>query len=163
MVNLDYRRQVLEQDEKRTLLDRVFDVLNTGQYASAGFRGLVDEDITPFEGMVQGLYAGLSGLIPFNKGKSEWEYDFSGVLEKAGWKPESTLGKIARGAVGMALDIFLDPMTYVSGGLGGLIKGTGKHSAKAALGVVDDIVDVSKGIGMTQEMAEEIIKRTPAL
>lgn len=162
LVNLDYRNQMFEQDENRTLLNRVFDVVNTGQYVSAGVvRGLVDEDITPFEGMVQGLYAGLSGLIPFNNGKSEWEYDFSGVLEKAGWKPESTSGKISRGSVGMALDIFLDPMTYVTGGISGLIKGTGKHSAKAALGAADDIVDVSKGIGMTQEMAEEIIKRTP--
>lgn len=171
LVNLNSYKQSLNIEEERTLLNRVFDVLNTGNYASAGFvMGLIDDDMTPIQGAVEGLYAGLSGLIPFNKGNSEWEYDYSQVLDKAGWRPESTLGKVARGAVGFAGDVLLDPMTYVSGGVSGLIKGTGKHSVNAALkGVdalgdsakfVDNIADISKGIGMTQEIAEGIVKNS---
>lgn len=171
LVNLNSYKPSLNIEEERTLLNRVFDVLNTGNYASAGLAmGLVDDDINPIQGAMQGLYAGLSGLIPFNKGKSKWEYDYSQVLEKAGWKPESTLGKAARWAVGFAGDVLLDPMTYVSGGLSGLVKGTGKHSVNAALkGVdalgdsakfVDNIADISKGIGMTQEVAENIVRNS---
>ena len=77
--------------------------------------------------------------------------------------------KVGRFAVGTALDIFLDPMTYVSGGTTALLRGTGKHSVNTALdiaNVVDKssdiakIADATKGVGMSLDMATEIVSKS---
>lgn len=152
---------------KRGGLDRVFDVLNVGQYVSAGFaQGMVDDNITPFEGMVQGVMAS----NPLGKGYDKYEHSYSKVLETAGWKPESLGGKIAKGAVGFVGDVMLDPMTYVSGGLSGVIKGSGKAGAKTTMQIadklgdsakfMDNVGDITKGVGLTQEVAEELVKKS---
>ena len=113
----------LKFDNKRSLLDRGFDALLMPLYTTAGFvRGFVDKDITPTEGFLSGLRAS----NPFGKGYEKGETTYSNVLEEIGWKPQSTIGKVARGAVGFTLDVLLDPVTYLSGGLSAVVKGTGK-------------------------------------
>ena len=171
LTNLNKRNyNYLDIDNQRTNLDRVFDALQVGQYVTQGaLMGIIDDKLTVWEGMTQGLRAS----NPFGDGKDKWEYSFSDVLGKLGWNPETTGGKITKGAVGIVGDIFLDPLTYVSGGLSALAKGTGKASVKLAtkgnklvdllgdagkfIDNIDELQDVYK---MTDEMAEAIIKNS---
>ena len=173
--------------EKQSMLQRIINVANIGNYASAGFSmGLVDDELGALEGLGQGLWAGLSGFIPFYKGKEDWEYSYSQVLEKAGWETDSFGGRLARGGAGLALDIALDPLTYLSGGASAVIKGSGRASiskvgkgAKKIANVedvvkamnmmdgtvdnikyIDEILDATKGVGMTLDTATDIVKNS---
>ncbi len=143
----------------RSLLDRTLDVLSTPNYAIAGaIKGLVDnkseENVSPIEGFVGGLRAG----NPLGKGYEKGEIVFSDVLHELGWQPEGTGGKVTRGVVGFALDVLFDPLTYVTGGLAGVVKGTGKTGklAKNAI-TLDDAVKIvgdinkSKYLNMSTE------------
>ena len=108
---------------KRSLLDRALDMLSTPNYMIAGVaKSLVDnkseDNITPLEGLVGGLKAG----NPLGKGYEKGEIVFSDVLHELGWQPEGTAGKITRGVVGFALDVLFDPLTYITGGLGGVVR-----------------------------------------
>ena len=148
---------------KRSLLDRAFDMLSTPNYMIAGVaKSLVDnkseDNITPLEGLVGGLKAG----NPLGKGYEKGEITFSDVLHELGWQPEGTAGKITRGVVGFALDVLFDPLTYITGGLSGVVRGSGKVGklAKGALTLdkARDIVkNVSKtrGIKLTEEALED--------
>ena len=110
--------------EGRTLLDRGFDLLLTPNYAVAGaVDGMIRDDKTVWQGFTGGLRAGLD---VFGNGYEKGETTFSDVLESAGWKPESTFGKFAKGATGFVLDVALDPTTYLTGGASALVKGTGR-------------------------------------
>ena len=154
-------------EKKRSAIDRIFDVLNVGQYVSAGFsQGMVDDKLTPLQGMVGGIMA----ANPFGKGYEEGEHSYSKVLETSGWKPESFAGKVAKGAVGFVGDVMLDPMTYLSGGLSGVVKGSGKAGVKTTLNLadklgdsakfIDTVGDISKTNGITQEIAEGLVKNS---
>ena len=127
--SLLYQRLMEEEERKmrriegRSNLDRAFDLLLAPNYAIAGLvDGIVRKDRTALDGFVGGLRAG----NPFGEGHEEGETTFSDVLEHAGWKPKSTAGKFAKGTVGFALDVLLDPLTYLSGGASALVKGTGR-------------------------------------
>ena len=160
----------LNIDNKRSPLDRVFDSLQVGQYSiMGGALGALSDDLTVWEGFTQGLRAS----NPLGDGYDKWEYSFSDVIGQLGWQPETGFGKFAKGAVGLAGDIFLDPVNYLSGGIAPLITGTGKASAKLATKGVNlldslgdavkfiDNVDDLKGITkMTQEVAEAIVKNS---
>lgn len=143
-----YRERSLETTEsgvknKRSGLDRVFDALSVGQYTTMGaLKGVVDEDTTVLGGMAGGLKA----ANPFGDGYDKGEHSFSDVLEESGWTPDSTAGKIFKGTVGLAGDIFLDPLTYLSGGALGVVKGSGKLGkiAKKA----DALADIAKTSGL---------------
>ena len=162
--------------ENRSLWNRFVDILNVGQYASAGFvKGFVDDKITPFEGAVQGLRAGNF----LGSGHTKWEYSYDDVLRDMGWDVEENPdGKwynpftwnpknVARNVVSFSGDVLLDPFTYVSGGIGSLIKGTGKETVKQSLKVADvlgdtskyadEVIDIAKGLRMTDDIAEKII------
>ena len=127
--SLLYQR-LMENEEKKMIriegrsnLDRAFDLLLAPNYAIAGlFDGAIRKDRTAYDGFVDGLRAG----NPFGEGYEEGETTFSDVLEHAGWKPKSTAGKFTKGAVGFVLDVLLDPLTYLSGGVSALVKGTGR-------------------------------------
>ena len=114
--------------DKRGAFRTLIDLLSLPNYAVAGFaKGMVDkgeeDEINPIEGFAKGALAGITG-------NDEHRYSFSDVLEDAGWEPQTGVGKFAKGFTGVMLDIFLDPTTYITGGWGGIIKGTGKSSAK---------------------------------
>lgn len=68
---------------------------------------------------LESLYRGFTG-----KDKTM----FGDVLDELGIQPETTVGKFARGAAGLALDVALDPLTYV--GVGALTK-TGEAAKMA--------------------------------
>lgn len=114
------------QDAKRGMLDRIFDALSVGNYTvMGGIQNVIDDD--PNTGFMSGVGEGLMASNPFGKGYEEGETIFSDVLDTAGWKPETTAGKVARGVVGFAGDVLLDPLTYVNPFSAGakIVKGTG--------------------------------------
>jgi endonuclease YncB( thermonuclease family) len=128
---VDLMGQAMQREQERrkgrSLLDRTFDALLVGNYASAGFvKGMVDggskNDVSPLEGLLQGLRAG----IPLGDGYTQGEHTYSKVLGEMGWNPTSMGGKIAKGTLGFVGDVLLDPTTYLSGGASAVIKGTGR-------------------------------------
>lgn len=147
----------IEVKENRSLIDRLFDALSVGNYTIAG--GVKSE----MEGgnFFQGVWEGLKASNPFGEGYNKGEVTWSDVLEEGGWEADSLGGKIARGGVGFLLDVFLDPLTYVTFGGAGLLKGTGKAALKATHSnvirkVADEFgADISEG--MTEEAAKKII------
>lgn len=121
-----------ELEEKRGVLTRVFDLLAMGGYVTAGLaKGLIPgNNISVAEGVWGGLKAG----NPFGKGYAEGRHTYSEVLGEMGWQPTSFVGKVAKGVVGFAGDVFLDPTTYLTGGVSALVKGTGKAAVAKAGG-----------------------------
>ena len=97
-------------------------------------------------GVLEGVAGGVKAGNPFGEGNEEGEHYFSEVLGNTGWKPESTVGKITKGVVGFAGDVLLDPSTYLTGGLGAVVKGTGKKVGSKTVEA------------FTKEMAEESLK-----
>jgi hypothetical protein len=130
--------------EKRSFLDRAFDTLMIGNYASAGLaKSFIDndkeDDISAWEGIWEGLKAG----NPFGKGNEKGEFTYSKVMGEMGWEPDSLGGKVARGGVGFGLDVALDPLTYLSGGFSALLKGTGRtvQAIKKSKPLLDDFAE----------------------
>lgn len=154
-------------NDKRSILDRTLDGLQVFNYTLAGgINNLIDDD--PETGFWRGVGDGLRASNPFGKGYEPGEVTFSKVLDTAGWQPESGLGKFARGVVGFGLDVVLDPTTYL-GGVGLLVKGTGKvgATAKAIDGlakqynVPTSMLNASGKLDkMTPEVAEYILKNS---
>lgn len=116
-----------EEEERRSFLTRTFDLLAMGGYVTAGLaKGLTpNNNITVAEGVWGGLKAG----NPFGKGYVKGRHTYSEVLGEMGWQPTSFVGKVAKGVVGFAGDVFLDPTTYLTGGVSALVKGTGTKAA----------------------------------
>lgn len=115
-----------QNDDRRGVVDRLLDGLQVGQYAVMG--GLDNmTDGNPNTGVIEGIRGGFRAGNPFGKGYEEGEAMFSDVLGNVGWNPESGAGKFAKGAVGLAGDIFLDPLTYVNpfSAASKVVKGTG--------------------------------------
>ena len=152
-------RTYLPIDTKRSTLDRVFDALSIGTFLSAGVaRGLIpNNDVS----VSQGIEDALRAANPFGEGYEKGEHTYSKVLGDIGWNPTSFGGKFARGAVGLAGDIFLDPLTYATFGVSGLIKGSGKAATAAshAVGLLGEALehgdDIAKATG---EVAEVVSK-----
>lgn len=112
----DYQTQLEEELRKRSLnipkkevkespLQKLSRVLNIGTATVAGAaRGAIRPDISVLEGVKQGVQKNIG---------------FKDVLkEDLGIKPKTLGGKIALGTAGLALDIALDPLTYISFGAG---------------------------------------------
>lgn len=129
----------------RTFLEEVFDLLSVGQYASVGKlkgvqrlskegkpirAGLASAGFLPTKESIKGVAQGLSILPGWEGFKDPEDHSFSEYLGDSGWNPDSTVGKFAKGAIGFVGDVALDPLTYVSGGAGGVLKGTGKGAGK---------------------------------
>ncbi len=76
---------------------------------------------TAFIQMGQGLSVplqGLGSLVGITGGVNpEHRYTMSDTLKQLGWDPESGAGRFARGALGLVLDVALDPMTYTGFGV----------------------------------------------
>jgi endonuclease YncB( thermonuclease family) len=124
----------------RSGLDRVLDALSMPLYATAGaVKGGLSSDKTALQGVYEGIKAG----NPFGAGFEEGEVTYSQVLGELGWEPTSTGGKVAKGVAGFALDVLLDPLTYMTFGTGSLIRGSGRAGIKAT----HDIAFLAKTIG----------------
>ncbi len=165
---INNRRYKQQPERGRSAFMVAIDLLSTGTYASAGFaKGIVNKDVNPLVGMAEGISAGFTG-------KEEYRHTYSRVMDDMGWQPETTKGKVVRGAVGLLGDIFLDPATYLTGGAIALMKGSGKATAKVthnmtrAMGASDALPIArgffsGKGIKLTvKEMgnASEVLART---
>lgn len=158
--------------QERSLLDRTFDALQIGNYASANYasdwvkyakgEGSFNKAFNAFDDIGQGLKAG----NPFGDGSEEDEKTYSEVFGEAGWNPESMLGKFAKGTAGFVGDVLLDPTTYLSGGVSAVVKGSGRVGKTAESlatlkrSLPESIVGGKKVTHMTAEMAEHIIKKT---
>lgn len=149
-------RTELELNAKRSFLDRTFDALLTPNYMVAGaFDGAIRDDKTVMQGLIGGLKAG----NPFGKGFEQGETTFSDVIRSTGVNPTSFLGKATVGTAGFALDVILDPTTYLSGGLSAIAKGTGRvGTATKALEELAKVVPPSMldETGKIKEMTDEI-------
>lgn len=73
-----------------------------------------------------------AGMNPFSDNGTQYRFDYNKVLEDAGMKVDPNADKftqwnqrLTRGSVGLLADIFLDPSTYVTGGLSDFLKGSG--------------------------------------
>lgn len=137
-----------EEDKKRGQVDRLLDLLQVGNYATAGmFYNLTDKnpETSGLEGIVEGIESG----NPFGQGKPEFEKTYSDVLTNLSWKPETGFGKVAKGVTGFALDVGLDPLTYVNpfSAAAKVVKGTGK--------VVKGVPNLNE---LSVEDAEKVIK-----
>lgn len=121
------------------VLDRIFDVLSRGTYAVANTvdRFLDDDQQGGFGGnLTDALAGGWQGLA----GKEKTT--FSNVLENQGVE-----NKWVKGIGGFALDVLLDPTTYLSAGL-------------SAAGKVDDIGKLGKAAKYLDLRGSEAVGRT---
>ena len=159
-----------ELDEERSLLDRTFDALQVGNYTTANYASDWVKTIKGVEGSsflnalnpFDDIASGLRAANPFGAGSREDEKHYSTVIEEMGWKPTSGIGRFTKGTLGFAGDVLLDPLTYLSGGLSAVVKGTG-HVGKAAK-TLSALSDTHNGgvalTHMTEEVAGKIIKES---
>lgn len=142
---------------------KALDYLNRGQYMVLNpLRRATDRENTYTPGeYLSSMWKGLKG---------EERSQTTDVLDNLGWRPTTKKGKIARGVVGLAGDILLDPTTYIP--LGALTK-TGKLAKAGKLIKVGDRVfnltnkahidDIAKIIQAGAGSADDIAKATKAL
>lgn len=178
----------IESQSKRSVLDRVFDALNIGQFAIQG--ALYNAtDGNKDTSILSGLIEGIKSANPFGDDYTAYEKSFTDVLDNLGWKKQNkdgsvlkpstwTVNDVARGLVGFLGDVLLDPTTYITGGLSTaktFLKGTGtkvgketieKMSVKTAKELLEEMAE--KGgkelIGeITEESAEKIANRVNKL
>lgn len=92
--------------EQKNIWGRVGSVLQRGTYATAG---LTKELIQPGARFEPGreIWKGITG---------QEEETFKEVFDIMGWHPTSVPGRLMKGGVALAADIFLDPLTYFTFG-----------------------------------------------
>lgn len=172
-------QKLLDEQQEKTLeikgrsgLDRTFDFLSTPISMVAGLvDGFVEsaqtEEFDAFKPWQNAGKAFLHGINPFHNNASEKdEYNFSRVMETAGWKPTSTAGKVTKGVLGFGLDVALDPTTYLTGGVSAVVKGTGRvGKAAESVDKMNETYKAYKKLNITDELVEkginpDLAKRT---
>lgn len=172
-------KQQLEEEakQKRGALDRIFGLISNNSLVQGAYYALDNDDDTTF---MQGVKEGFSYMNPFNDDVSNRK-SFSDVLElieKDDDPTDDKLGEnIVEGLLGFAGDVFLDPLTYVTGGfsaIGKIAKGSGAavkglkyvDSAGNIIDSVDKISDLSKAVKSADTLEDvshassEFIKKT---
>lgn len=94
----------------------LLDVIGSAGYSVAGFvQGITDwlQGESPVE---QAFTNAAKGATQFWTGDPTARFTFANWLDDVGWTPDSTAGKVARGALGFTLDVLLDPLSWT--GLG---------------------------------------------
>lgn len=125
--------------EVRTGWRKALDLLSTGDYAVMNGINAGIHHQNVLQGVAQGA---MSGLDIFNDKFNKYRTTGSDVLESAGWAPTSLGGRVAKGIVGFAGDVLLDPTTYLTGGASALVKGTGEGVLKAgAVGLAKGLAE----------------------
>jgi hypothetical protein len=102
-------------DQEKSRFRKIIDFLNRGTAGSASFFDelIFDEtDTSPVEAFLDATVKGDPKIESYTQ-----------ILDKFGWKPETAGGKFLRGAAGFALDVGLDPVTYLSLAAGPSVKG----------------------------------------
>ena len=130
---------------KRGVIDRIFDAANIGQHAIMGtLYNITDKD--PDTKWYEGFWGGIKSSNPIGQDYEEYEKSFSDILDNLGWEKEDnpdgkwykpwtwSPNNVAHNVVGLAGDIFLDPLNYLSLGTKELISGTGKVVGKDVIG-----------------------------
>ena len=172
-------KQQLEEEakQKRGTLDRIFGLISNNSLAQGAYYALDNNDDTTF---MQGVKEGFSYMNPFNDDVSNRK-SFSDVIElieKDDDPTDDKLGEnIVEGLLGFAGDVFLDPLTYVTGGfsaIGKIAKGSGAavkglkyvDSAGNIIDSVDKVSDLSKAVKSADTLEDvshassEFVKKT---
>ncbi len=131
--------------EKQGFFSRAIDILSRPQYAvSSAIKNILDDDeTTTFFG---GLATGFTGKT------KTMGVDILEELDLAKEEPETLGGKIAKGVAGFALDVLLDPLTYITFGVGKGIQVAGKTLTKAGQQLLE------KGIKQAGGLGEDVVK-----
>lgn len=172
-------KQQLEEEakQKRGTLDRIFGLISNNSLVQGVYYALDNDDDTTF---MQGVKEGFSYMNPFNDDVSNRK-SFSDVIElieKDDDPTDDKLGEnIVEGLLGFAGDVFLDPLTYVTGGfsaVGKIAKGSGAavkglkyvDSAGNIIDSVDKVSDLSKAVKSADTLEDvshassEFVKKT---
>ena len=172
-------KQQLEEEakQKRGALDRIFGLISNNSLAQGAYYALDNDDDTTF---MQGVKEGFSYMNPFNDDVSNRK-SFSDVIElieKDDDPTDDKLGEnIVEGLLGFTGDVFLDPLTYVTGGfsaIGKIAKGSGAavkglkyvDSAGNIIDSVDKVSDLSKAVKSADTLEDvshassEFVKKT---
>ena len=172
-------KQQLEEEakQKRGTLDRIFGLISNNSLAQGAYYALDNDDDTTF---MQGVKEGFSYMNPFKDDVSNRK-SFSDVIElieKDDDPTDDKLGEnIVEGLLGFAGDVFLDPLTYVTGGfsaIGKIAKGSGAavkglkyvDSAGNIIDSVDKVSDLSKAVKSADTLEDashvssEFVKKT---
>jgi len=132
----------------KTGLGKVLDVAQRFNYAGASaVKNVIDDDVeTTFGG---GLISGITGKT---------KHTYTDVFEEAGWNPETKLGKFGKGAAGFALDVLLDPTTYVTFGASAGVKVSVAGSTRILSKSGNKLL--AKGVAQKagQEFGEQFVK-----
>ena len=133
------------------IITRFLDLLSTPGYAVTtalynAFDG--DEDTKALKGLLDGIVGGLTSNSDKYKEGSDLVDLMVGEQEK-----DAGIGeKIGRFAGGMALDVLLDPMTYLTLGTGAIAKGTAKAGTEVSQEAVEQAI---KGINRVGDLADK--------
>ena len=172
-------KQQLEEEakQKRGTLDRIFGLISNNSLVQGAYYALDNDDDTTF---MQGVKEGFSYMNPFNDDVSNRK-SFSDVIElieKDDDPTDDKLGEnIVEGLLGFVGDVFLDPLTYVTGGfsaIGKIAKGSGAavkglkyvDSAGNIIDSVDKVSDLSKAVKSADTLEDvshassEFVKKT---
>jgi hypothetical protein len=106
------------------------DIIQRPNFAVAsGVKNIMDTD--PTTTFASGLKTGISG---------ETKHTFTDVFSEVGWNPDTFGGKFAKGAAGFALDVLLDPTTYITFGVGAgakvVVRGAEKPLSKVGMALL---------------------------
>lgn len=130
-------------------LGKVLDVAQRPNYAIAsGIKNTIDAD--PNTTFFGGLASGITGRT---------KHTFSDVFEEAGWQPDSKMGKFGRGLAGFALDVLLDPTTYVTFGASAGTKVAIKGSTKTLSKEGQKLLAKGMALPSGKEFGEDFVKK----
>lgn len=131
-------------------LRKTLDVAQRFNYASASaVKNVIDEDPnTTFGG---GLMSGITGKT---------KHTYSDVFTEAGWNPESKAGKITKGITSFALDVLLDPTTYVTFGTGVGAKVAVKGGAMATVKKAGVQYAKKQATELGEQFGKEFLEKT---
>lgn len=122
---------------ERSPLERIIDGISITTYP---IMGAIDSIVKGEDAgqVLNSAWEGVQAANPFGDGYAPGRKIFSDVLQSAGWKREQespdaqwynpatwNANNTAQNVVGFAGDVLLDPLTYLTGGLEPLLKGSG--------------------------------------
>lgn len=146
---------LLEKDESpfRRLWDSVkggvgkaFDILQRPNFAVASAtKNLLDDDYTTT--FLEGAWTGITGRT---------KHTFFDVMTEQGWEPESRLGRGTKATTGFALDVLLDPTTYITFGAASGIKLGGRVLNKTGREFLQKGLEMGAG----KEFGEEFVRKS---
>jgi hypothetical protein len=134
-------------------LMKTLDLLQRSNYAVASaVKNTIDDD--PFTTVRGGLSSGFRG---------QTKHTFSDVFTEAGINPETKSGKVAKGVAGFALDVLLDPTTYITFGTSAGTKVGSKVLTKAGTAYVKEGVEKGLAREFVQKSILEMEQSSPEL